>query len=349
MSRMMRGIVTMLCLLMAGAPGALAQDLYPRHMDANTQKAIKAGLDYLARIQTPDGNYNSGASDTTGYPTSMAALSGMAFLSNGNTPSRGIYADNVKRTTTYLLSLSRPSGIITDIAESSARPMHGHGFALLYLASVYGMETEPRTREALKKAITEGIVLTSRAQSNLGGWMYMPGQGDEGSVTVTQMQALRASSNAGFTVPKATVEGAIKYLERCRAPGGGIIYSASSGGPARLPISAAAIATLYNAGEYDSKLADECMTYVWAQFQAKKTVFSKGGGHDYYCHLYAAQAFYQAGNKYWDEYFPSARDQLLKLQRPDGSWTGEVGPVYATSIALIILQLPYKFVPIYQR
>jgi hypothetical protein len=247
------------------------------------------------------------------------------------------------------MSIGRPTGIITDVAEASGRPMHGHGFALLFLASVYGMETEPRTREQLKQVITNGITLTSRAQSNLGGWMYMPGSGDEGSVTVTQMQALRAASNAGFVVPKATVEGAVKYLERCRAPGGGIIYSASSGGPARLPISAAAIATLYNAGEYDSKLADECLEYVWGQFQAKKGVWSKGGGHDFYCHLYAAQAFYQAGNKYWDEYFPEARDYLVKSQRPDGSWQGEVGPVYGTSIALIILQLPYKFVPIYQR
>lgn len=353
MSRTMRGIVASWLLLGAmlpGAmlPGAMGQDLYPRHIDANTQKAIKAGLDYLARIQSEDGNFSGGGADGQSYPTAMTGMAGMAFLANGNTPSRGVYADNVKRTTNFLLSMSRPSGIITSASEGNGT-MHGHGFALLYLASVYGMETDPRTRDNLKKSITEAIVLTSRAQSNLGGWTYMPQQGDEGSVTVTQMQALRAASNAGFTVPKATVEGAVKYLERCRAPGGGIIYSASSGGPARLAISAAAIATLYNAGEYDSKLADECMTYVWGQFQARKTVWSKGGGHDYYCHLYAAQAFYQAGNKYWDDYFPGARDQLLKLQRPDGSWSGEVGSVYATSIALVILQLPYKFVPIYQR
>ena len=36
------------------------------------------------------------------------------------------------------------------------------------------------------------------------------------------------------------------------------------------------------------------------------------------------------------------------MQQPDDTWQGDVGPVYGTSIALTILQLPYKFLPIYQ-
>jgi hypothetical protein len=169
-------------------------------------------------------------------------------------------------------------------------------------------------------------------------------------VTVTQIQALRAAQNAGFTVPKGTIEGAIKYLEACRTPEGGIQYAYQSPTGPRLAISAAAIATLYNAGEYDSKLADDCMAFVWKEFESHKNSWSKGGGHDYYTHLYAAQAFYQAGDHYWNDYFPGVRDQLLRQQQADGSWNGDgIGPVYGTSIALIILQLPYKFLPVYQR
>jgi len=41
---------------------------------------------------------------------------------------------------------------------------------------------------------------------------------------------------------------------------------------------------------------------------------------------------------------------LLKQQQSDGSWNGDnVGPVYGTSIALTVLQLPYAYAPIYQR
>ncbi len=34
----------------------------------------------------------------------------------------------------------------------------------------------------------------------------------------------------------------------------------------------------------------------------------------------------------------------------DGSWQGDyIGKAYGTAIALIILQLPYKYLPVYQR
>ncbi len=58
-----------------------------------------------------------------------------------------------------------------------------------------------------------------------------------------------------------------------------------------------------------------------------------------------------AGDKYWDDYFPATRDQLLKSQtKEDGSWSGDgIGQAYGTAIALIVLQLPYKFLPVFQR
>jgi hypothetical protein len=340
-------ILTALCLLLRSAP-CPADELYPKHINAQTQKAIKAGLDHLAKTQSQDGDWNS-SPDGIAYPVAMSALAGMAFLAHGDTPSRGPYADNIHRVELYLMSESQPSGLITDVRKGDGGPMHGHGFALMFLATVYGMEDDARTRDQLKKVIQNAIKLTAQAQSQFGGWTYTPGGGDEGSVTVTQIQGLRAASNAGFTVPKGTIEQAVKYLERCKTPEGGIEYSLGSATGPRLPISAAAIATLYNAGQYDSKLADDCLHYVWQQFNPRTGTFSVPDGHSYYTHLYASQAFYQAGDKYWDAYFPTVRDRILGGQQPDGSWNGDIGTVYASSISLIILQLPYKFLPIYQR
>ncbi len=330
---------------LAAAP-ARADDILPKHITAITQSSIKRGLEFLAKSQSTDGSFTRGSDGQT-YPVAMTSLAGMAFLANGNTPSRGPYAENVARIVEYLINNAQSSGLITGAAQEHGYSMYGHGFALLFLSSCYGMETDDRTRDRLKRIINDAIKLTGSASSN-GGWCYTPSSGDEGSVTVTQMQGLRAASNAGFTVPKGTIEGGVQYLEMCKAPEGGICYSLGSGGGAHLPISAAAIATLYNAGQYDSKLADSCLAYVSQQFDIQKDNFSKGG-HDYYTHLYAAQAFYQAGDKYWDKYFPAARDQLLKVQSADGGWHGDIGETFATSIALIVLQLPYKYLPIYQR
>ena len=249
----------------------------------------------MAKTQAQDGNWNN-SQDAIAYPVAMAALAGMAFLAHGDTPSRGPYADNIHRVEMYLMSEAQPSGLITDAREGNGGPMHGHGFALMFLATVYGMEDDARTRDQLKKVIQNAIKLTAQAQSQFGGWTYIPGGGDEGSVTVTQIQGLRAASNAGFTVPKGTIEQAVKSLERCKTPEGGIEYSLGSASGPRLPISAAAIATLYNAGQYDSKLADDCLHYVWKQFNPRTGTWNVPDGHDYYTHLYASQAFYQAGD-----------------------------------------------------
>jgi hypothetical protein len=336
-----------LCAVILGQSTVRAQEILPKHVDAKTQAAIVKGLEFLAKAQGQDGSFST-SGEGRAYPVAMTSLAGMAFLANGNTPTRGQYADNVAKIVEYLISNTHPTGLITGPTQEQGYSMYGHGFALLFLSCCYGMETDDRTRGRMKKTIENAIKLTASASSN-GGWSYTPASGDEGSVTVTQMQALRAARNAGFSVPKATVEGGVQYLENCKTVEGGISYSLGSGGSANLPISAAAIATLYNAGEYESKLAEACLAFVKRKFDAQRTRFGFSG-HDFYANLYASQAFYQAGDKYWDTYFPAARDELVKSQGTNGSWQGDgVGTVYGTAIGLIILQLPYKYLPIYQR
>lgn len=323
-------------------------EVLPKHITPETLRAVIKGLDHLAKTQSDDGSWIEGGGQA--YPVAMTGLAGTAFLAHGNFPTRGKYAKNVQGAVEFLVRCSTESGLLTGPGQDSGMPMHGHGFALLFLASVYGMISKESLRRQVGDAIRKAVTLTSQGQSGAGGWTYTPGTGDEGSVTVTQVQALRAAQNAGFLVPRSVIEAASGYLEKCRTPEGGIQYSLSSGGGPRLPISAAAVATLYNAGQFDSPIATDCLKYVWGQFQASTDSFSKGGGHDYYTHLYASQGFYMAGNEYWDAYFPKTRDQLLALQDAEGSWSGDgIGQVYGTAIAVIILQLPYKYLPVFQR
>ena len=326
---------------------AADKEVLPKHLTPEAIKAVGKGLDYLASIQSDDGSWITGGGQQ--FPVAMTGLAGTAFLAHGNTPTRGKYSRNVQGTAEFLVRCSTPSGLITGPSQDGGIPMHGHGFALMFLASVYGMITKESLRQKVKVAIRRAITLTSQGQSADGGWTYIPGGGDEGSVTVTQVQALRACHNAGFLVPRSVIEESVKYLDKCKTPEGGIQYSLRSATGPMIAISAAAVATLYNAGEFDGPIAEDCLKYVWGQFRAHEG-FSKGGGHDFYTHLYAAQGFYMKGDEYWDKYFPTARDQLLAMQQPDGSWQGDgVGQVYGTSIAAIILQLPFKFLPVFQR
>ncbi|MGD9723343.1 MAG: prenyltransferase/squalene oxidase repeat-containing protein [Pirellulales bacterium] len=338
------------CLALLAVPVQAAEEVLPKHITPATLKAVRAGLDFLARTQDADGSWHSDDGGEA-YPVAMTGLAGMALLANGNSSTRGRYAPQVEKAVDYLMNCSTESGLITGPTQENGRPMHGHGFALMFLSCAYGSETKPARRDRIKAVIEKAIKLTSEGQSSEGGWYYTPGSPfDEGSVTVTQVQALRAAHNAGLAVPRGTISEAVNYIERCGTSDGGISYSLRYNDGPRLPISAAAVATLYNAGQYDAPVANRCLEYVWRNFENSKS-WGKSGGHVFYCHLYAAQAFYMAGDKYWDAYFPGARDQLLALQsKGEGSWTGDgIGKSYGTSIALVILQLPYKYLPVYQR
>ena len=40
---------------------------------------------------------------------------------------------------------------------------------------------------------------------------------------------------------------------------------------------------------------------------------------------------------------------IIQTQRPDGNWQDDVGVTYATAMALIIVQVPNEYLPIFQK
>ncbi len=347
----------------ADAPGPKL----PEMMDARTVKAIDRGLKYLARTQRSNGSWlNRGGYGT--YPSVMTSLSGLAFLAGGSTPESGPYARNVTKAMHYILKIAETSGAKDGLIAgpgAEARSMYGHGFSMLFLAQCYGTELDRKTEDRIRKVLDRAVKLTAKAQSNVGadkqhagGWIYTPsGRSDEGSVTVTQLQALRASRNAGIKVPASTIARAVLYLKYCQNADGGISYSYRSRGGSRPAISAAAIACFYAAGVYDrasggqgeeAKMVDRLIKYVRG---AVRVGGGRSFGHYFYTQFYMAQAMYQGRDrKAWREYYPQIKKNLFSLQAPDGSWQGDnVGTTYGTAIATIILQLPYNYLPIFQR
>lgn len=322
-----------------------AQDpIYPPLVNADIAAAIGRGLAFLVKSQATEGSWrNAGKSGV--YPTAMTALAGMALIGSGSTPTRGRHWRAVRGAVDFLVEQAQPDGVIT-VAYQEARSMYGHGFATMFLAQVYGMEEDAARQRRLHQVLDKAVDVMVGSQASIGGWNYTPGQtGDEGSVTITQLQALRACRNAGIVVPPKTIQAAVGYIAKSANPDGGIRYRASQGGPSRPGITAPAVASLYNAGQYDHPMAEKAMAY------ALRTNPIRGHGrHFYYIHLYLAQACYQKGGETWEDYYPKLAAYLLSQQSADGSWSGDdVGSVYGTAVALTVLQLPYALVPIYQR
>lgn len=324
----------------------------PPEVTPEARQAIERGVAYLISTQNRDGSWRTHGA-TGSYPVAMTSLAGLALLAGGNTPAEGPYARNVSSALTFVLKSARRDGLIAQLEEES-HCMHGHGFAMLFLAQCYGMEEDPRRQAEVRLVLQRAIQLTARSQSAAGGWLYTPDSGgDEGSVTVTQVQALRACRNAGIAVPKQVIDNALAYLEHStNEADGGIRYQVSDTGPSRPAITAAAIACYYNAGRYDDPRAAKALGFVDEHLSPRGGRSQRYFGHYYYAHLYMAQVAYLTGPTRWSEYYPVMRDVLIskQLNRDDGAWDGDhVGTTYGTAVALIILQLPYKYLPIMQR
>ena len=339
--------LVVLCLCM----GATAADRGPsadRNLPPEARAAIQRGVAFLATSQNSDGSWLSDGR-TGRYPGAMTALAGLALLANGSTPYSGPHAANVRRAVEYLLQHADPeTGLIA--GEDAGRPMFGHGFAMLFLAQVYGSEGQPALTRRVEAVLRKAVELTAGAQNPKGGWYYTPtATEDEGAVTVTQMQGLRACANAGIAVPAGTVEKGLNYIRRSVNKDGGIAYQAGVPGDSRPGITCAAVATMYAAGLYEDPMVEAALRY--AQGNVSTSAPSRAGGtHFFYTHLYLSEVMYFRGGQAWEDYFNAIRTWLAGAQNEDGSWNGDyIGLAYGTSAALLILQLPYNNLPVLQR
>jgi squalene cyclase len=323
-------------------------------MTPELKRSISRGLDWVARSQAKLGFWDAmvGAASPT-YRIPMTALAGVALLCEGSTTTQGKYAENIRRATEYIIRQSRDNGLIGILDDH--RYTYGHGFSMLFLSQVMGEEEDSDRRKHLVDVLARAAKFSGEAQTRAGGWGYVSardgGGFDEGSTTVTQVQGLRGCRNAGIKVPKDIIDAAIKYIYSCQMADGGICYSSQSRGSSRPAITAAALATLFNAGEYEGDRVKKLIDYC------KRNLYNLAGestyGHWHYTYYYYSQALYRLGGKDWDDYRDRIFRRLVGEQSSDGSWGGAggggVGPIYVTSMNLTMLQLENAYLPIYQR
>ena len=310
---------------------------YEAELSAETVKAIEHGLAWLAENQAADGSY--GAMSHYGPHVGITGLAGMAFIADGNTPGRGRYGWQVERCVEFIVAHGSESGLLA--AETSHGPMYGHGFATLFLAEVYGMEHDPKVREVLRKAVR----LIVSTQNEEGGWRYQPVRADADiSVTVCQVMALRAARNTGVYVDKEVIDRAVEYVRKSQNLDGGFRYMLTSGRSA-FARSAAGVATLQHAGIYQGEEIERGLQYL----EHYLPPYEQQPAHYYYGQYYAAQAMFLAGDRYWQRWWPAVRTDLLSQQADEGFWMGQAGKEYGTAMALIVLQVPNRLLPILQR
>jgi hypothetical protein len=368
---MRRFLLPLLLTFLFCIPTARAQEkekgkVKPVEMSEATKSATAKALNWLKGKQESNGSFSDGPYI---HNTAITAYAMLAFMSQGHMPNQGLYGPEVAKAARFLVAAQRADGYLVGARGGN---MYNHAMATLALAELYGQTNDDALREPVKKA-TALIVGSQnddpRYPRDNGGWRYEPtklGQADI-SVTIMQVMALRAAKTAGMHVPDSTKDKALAYIKRCYKPqSGGYTYMAGIGTPG-FARTAAGLCVLFLSGEYGDKEGKFAAATDKASVQKRKEnqeIIDKSVGylkanfnspsHFYYGHYYASHAMHQVDDE-WEEWYGRLVQYFVtsNSQSTDGSWTTtnrrEVGPVYQTSIAVIVLSVPAHYLPIFQR
>jgi hypothetical protein len=129
-------------------------------------------------------------------------------------------------------------------------------------------------------------------------------------------------------------------------------------------MAAAGVVCLQEFGQYDDWRIPKSMEPVTAAIAAVKPQAQHNGTmpFDAYTLNYIGQSLYQVGGKGWNDHYPKLRDclvasQQLEAKNPahNGKWAaqgqvgGKPGELYSTSVAVFILAIPNRYLPILQE
>jgi prenyltransferase beta subunit len=333
--------VILLAVSLAAACFSTSQSIAQEvKIDDATKQATAKALAWLASRQEADGSWSEPA-----YPKNNAitAFAMLAFMSQGHLPARGPYGETMARGCRFLIKSARTrDGYLGGIGQGN---MYCHAMATLALAELWGMSAD----ENIKPVLTKAVDLIVRSQNSEGGWRYEPEPtGADISVTIMQVMALRAAKNSGLHVPDETLKKAIRYILKCYDPSsGGFRYMPGQREPG-FARTAAGICVLQLSGAYDAQQIPKAVEFLRSNLEPRE--------HFWYGHYYAAHALHQLGGKDWADYYAAVRGLLLSKQSDSGEWSTRsisdnrtAGPVYQTSIAVIILSVPAHYLPIFQR
>lgn len=312
-------------------------------------RAINAGLEYLASAQQPSGGWV--VDQFHGETTSATSLAIMAFMSAGHVPGEGPYSKHMEKGLRFVIESQKPNGLI--IHKTGHGPMYCHGISTLMLAEIVGMTDETQSagcRVALEKGVRLILesqqVFESRRES--GGWRYQPNSQDSDlSVTGWQLMALRAAKNVGCDVPSDNIDRAVAYVKSCGDSRGGFGYQPRNGSTPVL--TGTALSALQVCGEYESDEVKIAAKYLQQRMPKYDQAWF------FYGLYYVSVGMYQVGGDSWKQTKSWMLTDLLPRQEKDGSWVPQngneraLGKTYPTAMAILALAVDYGYLPIYQR
>jgi len=316
-----------------------------------TERAVNLGLEWLAKNQSEDGSWD--LRKHQGNTHSMTAGTGLGllpFLAAGYAHTiEGQYRDVVAKAIKRLVDNQQDSGEL--VTKGDAQRMYSHGIAAIALCEAFAMSQDQELRVPAQKALD---FIVSAQHKPSGGWRYNPNESADTSVVGWQMMALKSGEMAGLKVPTSSYELVKKWLhsvESKKGPGGTYGYQNRNATPA---MTAEGLLCLQFMG---TRRNDPKLRYG-ADFILRSLPEKSQKLTSYYWY-YATQAMYHMQGEYWETWNERTKEVLISTQvqggknagtwNPRDNWEKAGGRVYATSIKLLMLEVYYRHLPLYDQ
>lgn len=344
--------------------------------------AVERSLAWLASQQQNDGSFPS---IELGQP-GVTSLCVMAFMAHGHLPGDGPYGRHLENAVDYVLDSQRANGLVARVGPDGPRISrnlphevggacaYNHAISSLMLAELAGMG-QSKNVERIERVVTKSIAVSLEMQrwpktpaEDSGGWRYVstPVYGTDSDLSITgwQLMFLRSARNAGFVVPKDSIDAAVKYIRRCfHRDYATFVYMQGKGAQdlRSRAMAGAGILALAHAGEHNAeeakRAAEWLLKYDFDKYNQIETFTQRWPIDRYHYSLFnACQAMYQLGGRPWERFYPRTVRTLLASQERNGSWPAEshfndakFGNAYTTSLVLLSLGAPNQLLPIFQR
>ncbi|MBL8826707.1 MAG: hypothetical protein JNM18_06940 [Planctomycetaceae bacterium] len=354
--------------------------------NADTERAVELGLDFLARHQSTDGSWSLHAFDQgRNYPnsgvgamqsdTAATGLALLAFLGAGYTHTDGKYRAVVERGIDFLVTNQKSNGDLffrrdnPTGAEPHVLWYYSHGMASIALCEAFGMSRDDQIKAPAQNALR--FILSSQNVDE-GGWRYGPRFGSDTSVSGWQLMALKSGELAGLEVPRGAYRLVEKWLNHAQGAGGNpsrYAYrprsdQADQREPSHVMTAEALLMRQYSGWKKDNPnmvAGADWIRELLPRYGTPSSRFPYGERDAYYWY-YATQVMFQMQGDHWDAWNGQLRSLLIDSQVRDtelrGSWDPlrpvpdrwgrDGGRIYVTCMHLLMLEVYYRHLPIYQ-
>jgi hypothetical protein len=364
-SDLMRDVGALAGVALEGRGGQKRGEMVAKYGGSvGSERAVAMALKWFAKHQNKDGSWTMGFEDgpcngecsQSGMldrcSTGATALALLPFLGAGQTHEQGQYKEHVFKGLKFLLRVQdRRNGNLV----SGGGSLYSHGLSTIVLCEAYAMTRADFLKQPAQAALNYICVVQDRRG---GGWRYFHQQPGDTSAVGWQLMALKSGHMGNLEVPTETISRVTRFLNTVQSDKGSM-YGYNSRRARPSTTAAGLLCRIYTGWERQHQGLTRGVGQLSELGPADSEEHAKF--HMYY-NYYATQVMRHYGGEPWEAWNAVLRDQLVKSQvqtdHMAGSWTipnfiaaahdAEMGGrLYYTSLATMILEVYYRYMPIY--